>query len=178
MDITKIKEQRHSLLAGLEQEFLDELIPAKLSPETEEQTEMLTMILEDLSGEGTETVCDFFFLPVFGDEVDIQVFTCMFTVIDEVEDDRFGELVSTVSMMNAYLPVGCFAYDAGVNSIIFRHSYEMPLDLTDDELASNVNLCINMAVEMVSAYGYMVHEVNERERTPESVRKAMVAPLK
>ena len=172
MDKAKMEQQRHEVLTALNEQFADELIPARLlNKEAEEEgtgTEILSVLFENLAVDGGDVFGEFFFSPI-SDNDELQVFQNVLTLDDEVSEENTGELLLAASIVNTYLPVGAFIVDVRGKSLVYRHGYEMPLSLTDEEVRTSVDICIGAAMQMVERFGYLLAEVALGERDAESV---------
>ncbi len=180
MKIVEMYRQRHKLLEDVKRSFDQELIPATMVCDDKpyegngediaegEKTEILTILLEDLPGPGTDAMGEFFFLPSLqGDE--IQVFMNLITVDEEIDKDRLSELLVAIMVLNNHIPVGAFGIDFEQNNIIYRHTYEMPHPSSDKSLRNAVDLSMTLAVSMVKEFAYMLVDVNAGERDAESI---------
>ena len=182
MKTTEVYRQRHKLLKDVKAGFDQELIPAALVCDgnpyegngedlaADGRTEMLTILLEDLPGAGTDAMGEFFFLPSLqGDE--LQVFMNIITVDEQIVKDRMTDLLLAIAVLNNHIPVGAFGIDFQQNNIIYRHSYEMPHPYAERALRNAVDLSMAAAVSMVKEYAYMLLDVNAGERDAESIEK-------
>ena len=169
MNRTKLQNQRHEIMEALEQEFVDELVPAKLAMDEELQTEVLALVMEELAEDGLTSTGEFFFKPVLADDEDIQLFCNIITILEEPDEQNLGELYSAIIALNALIPVGCFAINLETGALIYRHNYEMPLSLDTESLRASVDLCMSAAFATVQQFSYLLIEVNEGARKAQSV---------
>ena len=175
MDREKLNSQRQALFARLEEEFTAELIPAKHNEAEEGRFDSLTAFFEDLTAEGNETIGEFFFLPFEDDETaDMQLFVNYFTIAEDVSEEYLTDVVYAASVLNSYIPVGTFAYDAAAGSLIYRHATELTLPLSDEELSDRIDHSMGMAVDTLQRFGYLLLEVSDGERTAESVLETLL----
>ncbi|MBQ7677310.1 MAG: hypothetical protein IJT32_03670 [Lachnospiraceae bacterium] len=86
------QKQRHDILAAIEQEFVDEMVSAKLVTDRELQTEVLGVVMEDFAEEGLVSTGEFFFKPVQSDEEDVQLFCNVVTIMEELSQENLGSL--------------------------------------------------------------------------------------
>ncbi|MBQ7677311.1 MAG: hypothetical protein IJT32_03675 [Lachnospiraceae bacterium] len=77
-------------------------------------------------------------------------------------------------MINSIVPIGCFAINHEAGSLIYRHNYEMLMDLSDDTLKASVDLCLTAALNTVTQFSYLLVEVNEGERKAQGVFDVLV----
>ena len=170
----KLHAQRREILTEIEEEFIGELIPAKLVTDEELQIDTLTVLLEEFVMEGLESAGKFFFIPT-GKEDDIQIFSNVITIMEELSDENLPELMSALAMVNGYTPVGCFTLDAVDRTLVYRHNYELPLELDNDTLKSFVDLSMSAALRTVEKMGYLLVQVNEGERKAMDVLDVLLA---
>ena len=168
MDLNVLKEARHEVLTDVEKEFVDELVPARLAQQENSGVDVLTVMLEDGVVDGMDAIGEFFFLESSGDD-EIQFFVNIFTIAEDISDEKLAELAMAISVMNAYLPVGAFALDFQDKSLVYKHTYEMDMDIDKVALKDGVDLSMSVAFQTVSDFGYLLIEVLEGKRDPISV---------
>ena len=172
MDQEKMNELRHDVLKTLEEEFTKEFVPAKIVENDVSGVEILATIFEELAVEGLDASGEFFFLPNKEDE-ELQFFVNLITISEELPEESLGDLMAAVSVINTYILTGAFAIDPIAGTLIFKHVYEMPLDLDKDKVTDYADLSMGVAILMVQQYGYYLLEVKDGERTVDSVVKAL-----
>lgn len=170
----EIMQQRRNLFSSLEEEFTDELIPAKHTREEDGSLDAMTAFFEDLVAEGNETIGEFFFMP-FAEEAqsDMQIFVNYFTIAENLAEENLMELFSAACTMNAFIPVGAFSYDVVAQALIYRHATEMPMDLSDEMLRDRIDMSMGMAVQTLTSFGYMLLEVAEGKRDADSLLRSL-----
>ncbi len=168
MDIKKLGNLRHELLTELEAEFQKQLVPAKVSGGPEEPVEVLTVLLADYVEDGLTSSAEFFFLPNKEDD-ELQFFVNLVTIAQDIAADRLNELCTAIAFINTYVIAGAFALDAAANTLVYKHSYEMPIDLDGEKIRDNLDIAMGVAMKAVQEYGYLLVSVNEGRRTAESV---------
>ncbi len=173
----RLVEQRRKILKYIEKDFTDEMIAvAYTDGETENGTGVLTAFLDDLAIEGTQATGEFFFVPMDEEEAGMQIFMSVFTLIEEVEEENLGEMIKAISILNAYVPMGAFAYDPSGRVVLFKCSQVMPITLSVMEMQARVEMSMDMAMRVVGRFGYLVYEVGEGIRKASSV-SALLSPL-
>ena len=134
MNIEKFFKQRHDVLRVLADEFSNELVPAKvvMSDGTDaddsvgktlcDDTEMLTVLFEDLPADGVDAIGDFFFISL--KEYDyMQIFQNVITIDEEVDEEILPDVLMAVIALNNAIPIGAFGVDLAQRSLVYRHSY-------------------------------------------------------
>ncbi len=175
MNMLKLAEQRRSIFKGMEQEFVDELVPASYSDGDEEHAGVLTVFLEDIAAQGLESSAEFFFLPVNEEETGMQIFINLFTLIEEVTEENMTELMLAISMLNAYIPLGAYALDPAEGCLVYKYAKVMPADITKEELHTGMELSMGAAMQTVERFSYLLVEVNDGERNAKSVSDLMTS---
>ena len=87
----------------------------------------------------------------YGDDVP-QGFGCRITVASEVLPENVDPLCMELAVTNAELPVGCFAYDPEVNAVIYILQMPFAEGLTDENIISEANTCIRLAIKISAGY--------------------------
>ncbi len=173
MSTNKTDDIRHDVLVAVQDKLNEELVPTNLSEKDEYGVETLAVVLEDSTVEGYDATAEFFFYP-YEDGDELQHFTSLITISDELYENTIQELCACVSGINSYMPAEGFAIDFVSRSLIFKHTYVMPVDLDASAMQENVELAISMSLQTVGEYGYLLAEVNDGMRTAESVLKLFV----
>ncbi len=159
MNLEEMNLKRRKILAAMLEEFSDELIPAKLAEaevtEAYEKPEMLSVLFEDLAVDGADVIGDFFFAASEEDDV-IQFFHNVLTLDEEVTEENIGALMQAASIVNLYAPAGAFSVNPLEKSIVYRYSYALPMELSDEELRDAVDLSMGVALQMVQRLGYLM----------------------
>ena len=172
--MSKILEQRMKILKGFEEDLKDELIPALLvEPEAGDETfPLLNILLEDFILEGQTGRGEFFFLPSEeGDE--IQIFTNIITVTENISNANIDELCKAVAGINLFVETGGFAIDYIEGRLIYKHGYEMTMPLDDAALKDMVDLTVGSSLQVAEEYGRYLLEVNEGTRDAMDVVKTL-----
>ena len=168
MDLNSLKETRQEILAEVEKEFTQELVPAKVTEQEGTDVAVLNVILGDGIVDGMDATGEFFFLES-AKEDEIQFFVNVITIAEDISDEKFAELGLAISVMNAYLPVGAFALDITEKNLIYKHTYEMGTEIDKAAMKDNVDLSMSVAFQTATEYGYLLIEVLEGDRDPISV---------
>ena len=159
-----LEEMRHEILVSLEADYLKDRIPAKLAVGKEGGAESLVMILDNAAGEGVESIGEFFFLPL-GEDDKVQFFVNMITITQELAKEHLSQLCTAVAAVNAYVLSGAFAIDYAAKSLVYKNSYEMPVDIDRDRLRDNVEISMGTAARVVESYGQLLLDVNDGKMT-------------
>ncbi len=173
MDLSALNKLRHEVLSEVEKEFIEELVPAKLVEHEGTDAEVLDVILQDFAVDGMDATGEFFFIHTEEDD-DIQYFVNLITIAEDLQGDRLGELGMAIAYMNTYIPVGAFALDITENTLVYKHTYEMGTGIDKDAIKDNVDLCMGVALQAVSDFGYMLIEVLEGRRDAQSVIESFI----
>ena len=91
MNTKEIMEKRHALLESLNEEMKAAEIAAVIRQE-EGAPEMVSAMLDELGDGDTEIVGDFFFRPLETEEDEVQYFSVMITITDEIPGERLTAL--------------------------------------------------------------------------------------
>ena len=171
MDREKIKKIRHTALEALESALSEELLAARLNePEEGSDTEVLTVIFDGLGYDGDGAVGELFFLPVVSEEASVQYFSTVLTIADEIEAGQYGALYEAISYINFRLPCGSYALDPDSASLVYKLTVPMPVDLTEEELIREVNICSGNAVAAADQHMDLLLRIIDGEGSMEDVR--------
>ena len=170
----EILKQRHEILEAIEQEFVNEMVPAKIDVDEELNLETLLVLMDDVAEEGLESTGEFFFMPTLSDNEDIQIFCNVITILERLNEKNLGELYSAIAAINSFIPVGCFTVNPADGTLIYKHNYELPLEVGNKVLKGSVDLCMSTAVLTVRQFAYLLVEIDEGTRTAQSAIDALL----
>ncbi len=174
MSTTNLEEIRHNVLDTVREKMSEDLVPASFRPVDENGVEALTVVMEDSAVDGYDATGEFFFLP--DTSKDTQFLVSLITIADELHEETINELCIAVSGINTYMPIEGFAIDFLTKSLVFKHTYGIPLDLREEKLQERSELAIGTALQIVGEFGYLLAEVNDGIRSGESVLE-IFAPI-
>lgn len=167
MDKTTLKNMRHNVLAATRDEFVTELIPCELLGNDENGVEVLSVLFEDFAMDGYEANAEYFFMPS-NDDDEIQYFVNLVTLLEELNKDNLNELFAAVASINTYVLTGCFSIDAGAGTLVYKHTYELPIDADEETMKLDLDMSMGTAMQMVSDFAYLLIEINEGKRNAQS----------
>ena len=169
MDIKKLDALRKEVLIEMENEFTDELIPAKYSEKDGAEIEELVVMMDGIDAGLDDMTSEFFFLPS-EEEDEVQFFISLITVETELNQENIGELLKAVATINTYFVAATFAIDAVAGSLVYKLSYPMAISRANKEdMLLDVELSTGTAMQMVESFAYLLCEVNAGTRDSDSV---------
>ncbi len=161
--MSDILKQRTEILRDFESDLKEEMIPAILEEMGDDKFPLLNVLLEDFILEGQTGRAEFFFLPNDdGDE--IQVFTTIITVTEDLIEENLGELFKGIAGINMFVETGGFAVDFIEKRLIYKHGYEMPMPLDTESLKDIVDLTAGTSMQVAEEFGRYLIEINEGQR--------------
>ncbi len=168
MDLNELMNKRHNIFVRTKEDFVSEQIPCELIGQDEHEVEVLSVLFEDFALEGYDATGEYFFMPSQEDD-EIQYFVNLVTLTEDLNKDYLNELFAAVASINTYVLTGTFAIDAGAGTLIYKHTYEMPIEADEETMQLGVDMSMGTAMQMVSDYGYLLMEINEGKRNAQSV---------
>ncbi len=170
MDKEKLLKEWEKLLQKMADSMQEELIPAIYQEaEKEGDIPMVNVMFDDMGDGDEEVYGEFCFRPLMSDEDQVQFFTCMLTLSDDVPEEHRDKLFEAMSYINFQIPCGCFTMDKTGTFLCFRESMPMPIDLMGDELYEQMNLIAGNAVVTTDAYMSALLQVSRGEMSVEDV---------
>lgn len=167
MDVNELNSIRHNVLVRTKEDFVSEMIPCELLGQDEHEVEVLSVLFQDFALDGYDATGEYFFMPSQEDD-EIQYFVNLVTLTEELNKDNLNELFAAVASINTYVLTGAFAIDAGAGTLIYKHTYEIPIEADEEALQLSVDMSMGTAMQMVSDYGYLLMEINEWKRNAQS----------
>ena len=168
MNIKKLMDMRKQILSDVEKEFIDELIPVKLTEDKGNNVYILNMLIGGSDEEMGNASGEFFFLPS-GPSDEVQYFVSLITLYESVPVENVSELCAAIAGINTYVTTGGFGIDFVSGSLIYKFTCPMSVYASEEVIRDNVDLYMGCAFQAVSDYAYMLTEVCEGERDAESV---------
>jgi hypothetical protein len=160
MDIKEIEKRRHGILEAFTKELNDSLIAAVLNND-EGAPESVSAILDELGGGEMEVLGEFFFRQPETEDDGAQVFTCVFTIADDIPAERLPALYEAISYVNFSIPAGCFSIDKDHRFFCYVLSTFMPADLEDSEVFREIDLAAGNAMAIADTYIGILSDVLE-----------------
>lgn len=154
MDIEKIMKERHELLERLRDSLQEELVACEIiEAENENEPEVLRVLFDELGQDNEEGILgEFFFLPPGSDEDEVQHFSAVFTVADEIDKDKLPRLFEAMSYINFRIPCGSFSIDREEEILIYRLTTPFSVQMKGDDLYAQMNICLTNALICTDMY--------------------------
>lgn len=171
MDINEVMNERHTALEAVEGMLQEELVAARLNePDDENGVEVLTVIFPELGLDGDSAIAELFFLPIVSKDAQVQHFSTVITIADDLEKEQFPALYEAISYINFRLLCGAYALDEESGSLVFKLSVPMPIDLQEDDLIREINICSGNAVAVLDQHIDLVLRIVDGEAGMEDVK--------
>ena len=154
MDTEKMMKERHELLTRLGDSLLEEMIACEIAePQSEEEPEILTVLLDTFGdGEREGAAGEFFFMPFSSEEDRVQYFCAVLTLMDDISEENLPALFEAMSGINFALPCGSYSVDRDHRFLTYKLTVPLPAELNSDALYDEMNICVSNAVNSADAY--------------------------
>ena len=149
MNIEEKMRERRELLERMKESLQDELVACELAePEEEGFPVVLNVILDALARDDAEEGAygEFYFDPISSEEDEIQHFSCVITLMDDLPKDHLPELFEAMTYINFGLPCGRYCVDKDQTFLAYRLTVPLPMELSGDQLFDQMNICMANAV--------------------------------
>ncbi len=170
MSDKKTDKIRQDILEALLEEFTQDQIPAKLTQKDENGFLELAVMLENAAVDGQDALGEFFFLPS-SEEDEVQFFVNLITLSEDLKEENIGGLATVTAALNSYVITGAFAIDYAAKSLVYKHTYEMPIDADEERLRDGVDISMGASLQTVDNYGHFLIDVKEGRMTADDVLK-------
>lgn len=142
-----------NILERLKQEF-DLLDMATILSEPSENisTYVLNVLHTELSYEEEEVMAEHYFLPLEDENTRFHVFTSMFTLTENMPEDKYEDLGRAVNLLNFYLPTGSFVFCRQENIMAYKYSSLIPNGYSEDEALKVIDGHISMSLNIIGKY--------------------------
>ncbi len=154
MDIGTIIQERHELLERLRDSLQEQLVISEIrGAENEGEPEVLRVVFDQLGQDNEEGVLgEFFFLPPISGEDEVQHFSAVLTIADDIDKSRLPELFRAMSYINFRIPCGSFCIDQDEEVLIYRLTTPLPARLRDEDMFDQMNICLTNALISADMY--------------------------
>ena len=168
MNINEINDKRHELLQRLCEELNTAEIAAVIRQE-EKAPEMVSAILDELGDGDADILGDFFFRPLETEDDEVQYFSTVITISDEIPDDKLAALYESIAYVNFALPAGCFSIDKDHRFLCFVLSVPLPMELEEEALFAEMDLSAGNALAIADSYVGILSDVLSGTETADGV---------
>lgn len=170
MDLNSLNKTRHDLLAEIENELQENLIAARLiEPGQEGDPDILTVIFDELGSGEEEAFGEFCFLPTVSEEADIQYFSSIITLSDDVSPEYLTVLYEAMSYINFKLPCGSFQIDDSHTFLTYKLTAPLPIELSGEALKVQVDMLMGNTVAVTSGYFDLILSLSRGEASIDNV---------
>ena len=170
MDKAGLLKIRHELLGRMTAEFQENLIPAQVNmAEDVPDLEILTVLFDDIGRGDEETYGEFYFTPLQSEEDEVQYFTGMITLLDDLDEAYLPVLYEAMSYINFQIPVGTFMIDKTHRFLSFKVTAPMPVDEDDKVLFDQASAVASNAVLVADVYAGVLLDVASGAATIDNV---------
>ncbi len=172
MDIEKIMEERHEILARMRDSFQEELIACEIrEPENEKEPEILAVVLDGIGeiGDMEGGIGEFFFAPLSSENDTVKHFCTVITIADDLDKRYLPDLFEAMSYINFRMPCGSYSVDKDASFICYRLVTPIPMGLSGEELFEQVNVVMANAFTAADLYADMLIELSSGEKTLKDV---------
>ena len=112
-------------------------------------------------------------MPVSSEEAEVQYFTAVITIADELDTERIGELFEAMSYINFKVPAGSYCIDKDRSFLVYKLTTPLSVGLSEDALYEQVNISMGTATAMADLYMDLLRRILENEITLEDVITAL-----
>ena len=173
MNIDEKKQERRELLERMKESMQEELIACEVAePEQEGLPPVLNVILDALAKDDAEEGAfgEFYFDPIVSEEDEIQHFSGVITLMDDLPKEHLAELFEAIAYINFILPCGRYCIDKGQSFLAYRLTVPFSVELSGDALFDQMNICMANAVASADLFLEPLVQLAEGEITLDEVK--------
>ena len=155
MNIKEKNKERRELLERMKESLQDDLIACEVAEsEQEGMPPVLNVILDTLAKDDAEegAIGEFYFDPIASEEDEIQHFSSVITLMDDLPKGHLPELFEAITYMNFVLPCGRYCIDKDCTFLAYRLTVPFSIELSGDALFEQMNICMANAVAAADIY--------------------------
>ena len=161
-----IMNQRHKVLEKIQNEMQESLIAAQIiTTDEEDSPEVLNVVLDGIGFGGEEAIGEFCFLPLISDETEVQYFSSVISIADELDEDSLQILYEAMSYINFRMMGGSFCIDQNHSFLVYKLTVPVSVLLTDEALYEQVNMYMGTATAMADQYMDLLLRMLDKELT-------------
>ncbi len=164
MDINSARVVQKNILKRLDSDAKENLIAAVLQDETENEPASLNMMIDGISDNGDEPLCEIMFLP-FLKEHKYHTFLVSIILSDEIVVDTSSELIAAITLLNSYITIGGFSFSPMEKMLIYKNTAIFDEEMTEDQLYEHAQFYISNAFSIVDSFCNVLVEIAEGKST-------------
>lgn len=168
-DIKTVTDNQDRVLKRLAAELQEVMVPAMVRDKDEViPSPVLTVMYSEVGSELNEVIGEYTFLPVSVDD-EVQIFSSIVTMTDELPDNNLDELRKAVSRLDFYLPLGSIGMDIEDKRLGFKFGVPIPVTTSEDTLFELINMYITTGYMQVDRYIGMLLKIAQGEAKAEEL---------
>ena len=161
-----VMDQRHKVLERIQNEMQEGLIAATIiTADEEEGPEVLNVVLDGIGFGGEEAIGEFCFLPLLSDDTEVQYFSSVITIADELDEDCPETLYEAMSYINFQMASGSFCIDRDHSFLVYKLTVPVSVSVTDEALYEQVSMYMGTATAMADKYMDLLLRILDKELT-------------
>ncbi len=95
---------------------------------------------------------EYYFLPVEDEKAKFHLFSSVFTLTEDMPEDKYEELGRAANLLNFFLPVGSFIFSRADKIMAFKYTSLIPRTFSEEEAINLVDGHISMSLYLVGQY--------------------------
>ena len=173
MNIEEKMQERRELLERMKESLQEDLIACEVAESEEDgMPPVLNVILDALAKDDAEEGAfgEFYFDPIATEEDEIQHFSGVITLMDDLPKEHLPELFEAIAYINFILPCGRYCIDKGQSFLAYRLTVPLSMELSGDALFEEMNICMANAVATADIYQEALIRLAAGEVTLDAVK--------
>jgi len=124
---------------------------------------ILTTLHKEIGLRGEEITGEFSFLPVLTGEDRMHYFSSVFTLSENMGEERYPLLAQAAGILNLWLPIGAVAFSLENSSICFKYNAMIREDSTPEEAFDVINAAVGTSLKYTAIYADIFLDMEEGE---------------
>lgn len=142
------------VLKAITDTFNEEYIPAIFREKVDdgEAMNIVSLLYTEYGNGDGEAGVDLFFLPISAAQSDIQYFSVVINIAEEIDASYKAGLIETLNTLNFLTPFGTYACTPEGTVVFYKLVTPLPADLSEEELLKQVNILTANALDTAEGF--------------------------
>lgn len=161
---SKVREYRKAVLDGIKTIFDNSGI-ANQYEELGEDIDVLATLHNDFGMSDVEVLGEYFFIDIPNAESQVNLLDVIFTISEEMKDEKIDVVSKAESALNFYMPIGMFTLSKRSHEVVYKCQIMIPASYTVEQAVALADLNIGMAMGLVDKYTDIFFNLAEGDMT-------------
>ena len=153
-------EREAMLLQKLQADFDKIDVETNFAPPDEKMpVAILRTLHEEYGFAAADVMGEFYFFPMPEGAPDIHYFTCMLSLMEELDGNHEQELCEAIAKLNFYLGCGAFALERDGDTLVYKLVTLISVNTSDEDALAQMNAAAAHAIQLPEKYTMILEKI-------------------